>query len=683
MVHHSNRMMLSSVCLFVLLAVSLQLFSCSSGSSNSSTLSGVVTSGEQRLSLMTVTLYRTQSGQQPKVLGSAQTDGDGMFAIRYKGSLNVDDVFYVIADNGSGVRFANVGANSNIPSDIVINERTTVAAAYAMAQFMTFDDSGETVISGTWPGLQNAAATAANLADPNNGNVAAVLGSFPNGAATSTLATFNSLANMLAACVDSEGACTSLIIYTTGNGAIVPDNTLRAVLNIVHFPWRNVKELLALSLSASTYEPALAADAQIDAWTLALRYDGNGAELNGPGNIAFDEAGNAWICNNYLFQLDPLDPNGNVCGDDHVLRFTPTGEDFPAAPYRGGGLYGAGFGIGIDTNGDVWVGNFGFQGANCSNDLEELSMTVSAFSSDGTAISPDSMGQDPGGFFGAGNTIRRPQATVSDREGNIWIVNCAADSVTQFPGGDPDAAFDIFPLDDNDMPVLSQPFDIAIDPEGNAWITSNPNHRVLAVDPDGNMLHLLTGEDTEDALIVHPMGIAPDSQGNLWVANAGIMNPPCPDTTDNARFQAVQEANSPGFTNEKASVTMIDPDGNAFGPFKGGGLIWPWGIAVDGNDNIWVANFHDQRVSELCGVRPETCPAGLKTGDPISPDGGYSSDALVRNTGVQIDPSGNVWLANNWETVPVLTNPGGHEMVVFIGLAKPIKAPLIGPPEAS
>jgi hypothetical protein len=79
-------------------------------------------------------------------------------------------------------------------------------------------------------------------------------------------------------------------------------------------------------------------------------------------------------------------------------------------------------------------------------------------------------------------------------------------------------------------------------------------------------------------------------------------------------------------------------------------------------------------------VRTETCPPGHETGDPISPDGGYSSDALVRNTGVSIDPSGNVWLPNNWETIPSHQNPGGHEVVVFVGLAKPVKAPLIGPP---
>jgi hypothetical protein len=85
-------------------------------------------------------------------------------------------------------------------------------------------------------------------------------------------------------------------------------------------------------------------------------------------------------------------------------------------------------------------------------------------------------------------------------------------------------------------------------------------------------------------------------------------------------------------------------------------------------------------VSELCGASPENCPPGYKTGDPISPEGGYFFNGLKRNTAVQIDPSGNVWLTNNWEVFANTQNPGGHEIVVFIGLAKPVKTTLIGPP---
>ncbi len=133
----------------------------------------------------------------------------------------------------------------------------------------------------------------------------------------------------------------------------------------------------------------------------------------------------------------------------------------------------------------------------------------------------------------------------------------------------------------------------------------------------------------------------------------------------------------------KPSITEISPTGDTFtlSNFTGGGLTLPWGIAIDGNDNVWVSNFGRKRLSEFCGARSENCPAGLKTGDPISPTGGYSSDGLTRNTGVVIDPSGNIWVANNWMEVPIQSNPGGHEMVVFVGLAAPVKTPMVGPPQ--
>jgi hypothetical protein len=54
---------------------------------------------------------------------------------------------------------------------------------------------------------------------------------------------------------------------------------------------------------------------------------------------------------------------------------------------------------------------------------------------------------------------------------------------------------------------------------------------------------------------------------------------------------------------------------------------------------------------------------------------------LTRDTGIAIDPSGNVWLANNWKNVPIQTNPGGYQIVAYLGVAAPIKTPLIGPPE--
>jgi len=665
------------------------LTSCSDNDNGQGEINGTVRSGNQVIPNSNVTLFRSGTGNGISILGDDIADEEGNFSISFNLPSDENAVLYIIAENDPiniaktnqlsnslNVRLAMMLGRLPVVSNVVINERTTVAAAYAMAQF--FVPGG---IDGTYPGLQNAADISQNLADPSDGGIADMLGSFPNGLSTSTLSTFNSLSNIIGACVNSDAGCIELFDLATPPGGTAPTNTLDSAVNIAHFPWQNVIELFALSEEQDLYTPALLTTENITAWILALRYVGNGMELNGPGNIAFDKDGNAWIINNYVFDLNPLDPEGNVCGDTHLHRFTPTGQDAPGAPYQGGGLYGAGYGITLDPDGNVWVGNFGFQGANCPLELMALSKSVSKFSGDGEALSPDATDDNPGGFMGAGETINQPQGTVSDKEGNIWIANCNGRSITQFPGGDPDLAFEIAPVDETDTELLMRPFDIAIDTNGNAWVSSNGNNSLYQFDKEGNILNFLTGTDAEDAGIKLPMGVATDTLGNVWVSNSGIVRIACDGQDFPGFFELVALTLAPGFMGENASVTMIDSDGNPSGPFKGGGLIAPWGMAIDGNNNVWTSNFQGRRISQICGAEPENCPAGFETGDPISPEGGYFFDGLTRSTAVEIDPSGNVWATNNWEIFAVLQNPGGNAVVVYIGLAKPVNAPVIGPPE--
>jgi hypothetical protein len=61
---------------------------------------------------------------------------------------------------------------------------------------------------------------------------------------------------------------------------------------------------------------------------------------------------------------------------------------------------------------------------------------------------------------------------------------------------------------------------------------------------------------------------------------------------------------------------------------------------------------------------------------------------LQLETGVAIGPAGDVWVMNNWQDIDscfrgspeaVSTRCGGQGAVVFFGMAKPIRTPLIGP----
>jgi hypothetical protein len=616
-------------------------------------VAGRALGGGKPLGSTRVTLYRTASNGSGRrvALGDALTRADGSFSISYAAESRSNAVLYLLVGKSSAVRLAAVLGAASVPRRVVVNERTTVAMGFALAQFI----AGRNV-AGRSPGPQNGAAMAADLVDVRTGGLSPVLATSPNGGKTSTLRTFNSLANMLVPCVRSVERCRELFTLATPPGGKAPTGTLDAIADIARNPADNVEGLSRLARSsAALYRPALRASQQPDAWTLALRFDGDGKSMNGPGNMAIDARGNIWVTGNYTYSRNPLAP---VCGSKLLFELTPAGGYAKGSPFSGGGLDGAGFGITFDPQGNLWLSNFGFASSRCPSQPPHLS--VSKFGPTGDPLSPPETASSSGGYTTGGTSW--PQGTVSDRKGNIWIANCGNDSVTRYGGGNPAAATNLTDLG------IAKPFDIAINLQGQVFVTGNGNDSVAMLNPDGSPTAQspITG-----AGLKRPLGIAADSRGNMWVASSGVIDVPCPDTHGSLKPNG-------------GAITLIASDGTSATAHTGGGLTIPWGIAVDGNDNIWVADFYGSRLSEFCGTNPAHCPPAVATGEPISPASGFGFDGLARNTGVQIDPSGNVWVANNWKTLPVPNaNPGGYEMVAFIGLAGPLETPLIGPPSHS
>jgi sugar lactone lactonase YvrE len=587
------------------------------------TLRGEVLSGGTPLASMPVTLYRTASAGGPSVaLGSSRTGADGSFKIAYPTQRPSTAVVYLIAGRGAAVQLALVLGAALAPGSVVVNERTTVATGFALAQFI----AGRK-IAGKAPGVQNAAGMAQNLVDVRTGGLGRVLETAPNGNQTSTLRTFNSLANMLVPCARSVLRCGEFLRLARAPRGPAPLGTLAAVADIARNPSHNVGKLFALASSGpAPYGPALGPRERPDAWILALRFYGNGRTLNGPGNSAIDAHGNVWVTNNYAYSRNPLAP---VCGSRQFFKFTPTGRFAPGAPYTGGGVNGSGYGITIDPRGNIWEGNFGFSSEACTDQPPHTS--VSEFSPNGKPLSPDQTADSPGGFTNGG--VSWPQGTVSDRRGNIWIANCGNNSVTRYADGNPNAFTNLPGLG------IEKPFDIAFNGRRQAFVTGNGNSAVAMLNPDGSPASRspITGSG-----INKPLGIAADSRGDIWIANSTVIDLPCPGLN-----LAPPSA--------RGSITLLSSNGvpKRSTPFTGGGLTIPWGIAVDGNDNVWIANFDGKRVSEFCGTNAAHCPPGIQTGQPLSPRSGYGFDGLTRNTSVEIDSSGNVWITNNWKTAPL------------------------------
>lgn len=568
-------------------------------------------------------------------IAATASDSDGSFSIDLRSIERATSLVYVVASAPGASASTDTATFAAIVSadaeTVVLNERTTVATGYALAQF-----TGPAGVTGPDPGLPNAALMAANLVDAETGAYGAVLTSSPNGTETTALASFTSLANMLSACVLDTDACTTLIDAAGARADERPVDTFRAFSAIARDPSAAASTLYDLSLVVAGDRPGLTEEPS--AWTLALRFDGDGQTLDGPGAFAVDPDGNVWVNNNYEYNSDPQQP---TCASDLVLKFSPDGQ--MVGKYPGGGLSGSGFGIAFDPSGQLWLSNFGFAGEGCTEQPPHNSLSL--FTIDGEPLSPATTG------FTAGD-LAWPQGMDVTASGDVWTANCQTGTVTVYPQGDPEQAKTL-------DPGLEQAFGV-VDTGSHVVVSGIANSSVAVFNYDGT---LVGGAPLAGDAFVLPMGVAADADGNVWVANSGSTTLPCPDR--------------PISSGPTGSVALISADGQTVtGPFTGGGVTRPWGIATDGDGNVWVANFADQRVSAFCGTAPETCPGTLSTGDAISPDDtGYGFDGLVRNTGLIVDPSGNLWVANNWEEVPLQTNPGGHQIVAFIGLAAPVEVP--------
>jgi hypothetical protein len=394
-------------------------------------MTGTVQSGgtdkTQPLAGVIVTVYEATT-DAPVSIGTATTDDDGKFSLDASGTAS-DTIFYATASLGSGVELVTI-IGPNIPASITINELTTVAAAFSMAQF-----TQDGVIAGNAFGLRIASGMNDNLVSPLTGASSDVMVNSPNGDETNSLRSTRTLANLLAACVqEQDGAVKTLLKLAAPPDGVAPSDTFQALVNIARYPTNNVAEIYNAQAS-EMYSPSLQQIAapfqQIpDAWTIAVKVNDSGDDsrrFGGPGNLVFDQNGYAWITNN-VPQGEPTSANYNI-----VLK--PNGQPAdgengtPTSPISGGGILGGGFGIEIDTSGNVWMGNFGWGG---DNPTPGGNGSVSLFDGGGTAISPDQ------GYQGG---VVRAQGIVSDPDNNIWIASNKNNQVFIFPDGDPDRSF--------------------------------------------------------------------------------------------------------------------------------------------------------------------------------------------------------------------------------------------------
>jgi len=618
----SNRPLRSATKTVLLTAAASLLCLSFASAASADTLTGTVLTNSAAASGVTVTVYAAGTSSAT-TLGSAVTSSTGAFTVTY--TPPAAGLVYAMTQDASGRRreMAVVGPPSALAAKVVINERTTVAAAFALAQF--FHGSA---IYGAQPGLGNAGATALNLADPVSGKLSSVLANSPNGNASATLPTFNTLANVVLSCTRGTSAdCARLLKAAKVPGQSAPTNTVTAIAGIARNPTTNPKGLFRLAATKKNYTVALS-KAPVS-WLIGLVYTAGG--FNAPGYIAFDAAGNSWTGNNFA-------PGGTSGVGAGVTALSPTGTPLFGGLILGGGLQGVGWGGAVAPNGNIWIANYGGDSMSLLGPGGQILSPAEGYR---VAGQPDPTADPviPG--------FSKPQGVAVGADGTVWIANFGNSTVTTYPQGNPALAKSIT------AGGISKPFSIAIDDAGFIWVSNgaeSPNAgSITKLNPDGTAV---AGSPFKASGLRSPQGMAIDSGGNVWTANQ--------------------------FSN---GVVQLKPNGQpaAGSPYRAESLAGAWGLAVDGKDRIWVGGFERPSIIALCGRQVSACPPGSKTGSVLSPAKGFVNAAMQRFTAVAIDTSGNVWGAHNYSTsAPVSGYVGGNGLFEIIGAAAPVKTPMLG-----
>ncbi|MDB5341837.1 MAG: uncharacterized protein JWP89_214 [Schlesneria sp.] len=664
------RMPTSKTAPMLVAAIAILAMTCGLSTASAATLSGTVQSGGDLFKIPVIStpvkLYEATIGT-PTVLGTATTNFLGQFTMNVEQTTS-QSIFFVVADLGKSVQLVAV-LGPNLPGTIVVNELTTVAASYSMAQFYKTG-----MIAGKAFPLQLAAMMNDNLVNVVTGAPSQVLLSAPNADQTNSLRSTRALANALAACTANRALAAYFLELTTPQGGPAPASTPQGLANLARDPGRNVLAIYLLTKTWIPYVPGLLLAP--DAWTITVKVNNTGNDaymFGGPGNIAFDANGYAWMTNNVI--------QGQSGSSPAVVVLKPNGKpadglnSTPKSPIVAGGILGTGFGVTIDPSGSIWFGNFGWGGV---NPTATGNGSVSQFTPLGIPISPPLAYQ--------GGPVRA-QATVSDSVGNIWIASFGTNQLFVFKNGNPNTHVCSPPLYTG-----AQCFDIQIATDGTAWLVSGGGFTgTYKSNVSRYQLndHSLTSLSSVDFPVGRAMkGASIDSFGNCWVASQG-----------------------------DSKVYVFAPSGALLTSF-GGSLLssinGPWSVTVDSEDNVWVANFGplvtgsnftNTRITKLAGANAATRPPGKNMGDEITPWSGYTlpsagSQVLLHNgtplygskgpisfspmtrlTNTVIDQAGNLWALNNWkpsfdiDSSSTAGNPGGDGIVIFVGLAPPRPAP--------
>jgi hypothetical protein len=631
-------------------------------------ISGTVYGGQQPIVKATVYAYQTSTtayGGASTQLATSPTDSGGYFSFPATTTCTSGTVVYLYSVGGQpttnntntaaglmallGVCPSNgllVNAVVKPPAtsaQIYMNEVSTVAAAYALAGFAVNSANVSTDVQHigalttsdmlAQQGIQNAAANAAQMyttvatANLPTGTSRAALATTPGGNGIVPQKLIDTIANILAACINSTNAsstnCTTLFNDDRSGGGqtgTIPTDTATAAIYLAQHPYSAYVSTLfnLVGSTANPFSPALSTAPA--SFVVELLFSGGGLSNTSilgtvVQNLAIDAGGNVWVANS----------NGSV-----ISKFSPLGVSL-----AGTGYAATGCGISAATNPPVSVAiattGYAWVGVSQKN-------AVCVLNSTGGYVAETSIYSKGDGPYGI----------AFDSAGNAWATNATGGETTQAGqlielSGTSYAVLHTFTGND-----MNYPTGIAIEPGGgDIWVGNfdyaGGGNGYDSVFTSTGASASFSGTGNGSAHNVYGAGMAIDSAGSIWTVNA--------DTPGGVSKTAIGGTT----TTYYAQNAAYGPEGIAI---DGAGHVWynsdSVGNAAPYDNTILEVNNSGTLLTSSAGFVPITDAAGGN--EPIS---------------MAIDGSGDVWY-----TITDSGATGASGLRELIGAAIPVATPL-------
>ena len=445
------------------------------------------------------------------------------------------------------------------------------------------------------------------------------------------------------------------------------------------------------------------------------------SNLGGLFGVAVDGSGNVYIADFVNDVVEKVTPSGTLS----IFAGVPGQSGVPTVGPATSSELDSPSGVAVDGSGNVYIADSG-------NDVVEQVTPSGALS---IIAGVPGQSNDPRPGPATSSDLRGPFGVAVDPAGNVYISDGSGTVVKVTPsgtlsiiagmagqGGAPTPG----PATSSD---LNGPFGVAVDPAGNVFIADSGNDVVEKVTASGTLSIVagMTGQTgaptpgpaTSSDLGGGPFGVAIDGSGNLYIADrrndavekvtpsgslaviAGGRGPvgpgPAADSSVGAQGVAVDGSGDLYIADQKNDVVeKVTPSGTlsiiagvpgqpgvpTAGPATSSNLGGLFGVAVDGSGNVYIADFVNDVVEKVTPSGTLSIFAGVPGQSGVPTVGPATSSELDSPSGVAVDGSGNVYIADSGNDVVEQVTPSGA-LSIIAGVPGQSNDPRPGPATSS